>query len=78
MARQKTHQVKKAKDDKRIIAGVITVEDQRRQRKAAQREALKEAGMLTRSGAGVHGDDKKQSSRRNRRDWKQRVARGEV
>lgn len=79
MARKKSHQVRAPKQDTRLIAGVITSDDMRGMQKAGRRQALKEAGMLgPRSGAGVHGGDKKKSARQERRDWKQRVNRGEV
>ena len=79
MARQKSHQVREPKKDKRLSAGVITSEDMRAMRKSGRRQALKEAGMLSRnSGTVFHEDARIKAAKKDRRDWKQRVNRGDI
>lgn len=77
---KRMHQVrqpkKKLNDQGNIPVGVITSDQLRQARRGAQRQALKEAGML-----GVHGTralepSKREISRRNRQDWKKRVKDG--
>lgn len=72
-------QTKRPKDvlkDGRLVIGVITVEQQRKMRKAQEREERIASGIKL-TGAGFHGDTgkskKTERNRRERREWKQHV-----
>ncbi|MBZ0186174.1 MAG: hypothetical protein K8F91_07935 [Candidatus Obscuribacterales bacterium] len=56
--------------DGKFYCGTITVEDQLRMERAARRQAKIASGQNTTSGSGVHGGDKKDQKRRDRRQSK--------
>ncbi len=74
MAKNRTHVVRapKGKGDN-LKVGVITVEQQRTMQRAASRQAQIDSGVKVGSGAGVHGGNKEQSRRGNRREGKKAV-----
>ena len=74
MAKNKTHIVREPKvKGGNLRIGVITVEQQRTMRRAANRQALIDSGIKVGNGAGVHGGNKEQTRRRDRREGKKAV-----
>jgi hypothetical protein len=71
MAKTKSRPVAPTKDRRAasLHVGVITVEQQRQMRKKQERDARIASGVRM-TGAGVHDDDKRQSSRRERKQAK--------
>lgn len=70
MAKQKSYQVKTKNNGGNLKVGVITVEQQRTMQRAASRQAQIDSGVKVGSGAGVHGGNKEQARRRDRREGK--------
>lgn len=70
MAKQKSYQVKTKTTGGNRKVGVITVEQQRTMQRAASRQAQIDSGIRVGSGAGVHGGNKEQCNRRDRREGK--------
>ncbi|MFA6213626.1 MAG: hypothetical protein WC714_29590 [Candidatus Obscuribacterales bacterium] len=73
MAKNKTHVVRQPKGNSNLKVGVITVEQQRTMQRAASRQAQIDSGVKVGSGAGVHGGNKEQTRRRDRREGKKAV-----
>jgi hypothetical protein len=74
MAKNKTHVVRQPKTKGgNLKVGVITVEQQRTMQRAASRQAQIDSGIKVGSGAGVHGGNKEQTRRRDRREGKKAV-----
>ena len=62
----------KSRQTDKLFVGTITAEQQRKMRKASDRQARIESG-LSQTGSGVHGGGKRDLVRRERRQWKQEV-----
>ena len=74
MSRTRSRPVSQPKDRTadRLFVGVITAEQQRKMRKASDRQARIESGLRS-TGSGVHGGGKRENNRRERRQWKKDV-----
>ncbi len=74
MSRTRSRPVSPLKDRQadRLFVGVITAEQQRKMRKASERQERIESG-LRQTGSGVHGGGKRENNRRERRQWKKDV-----
>lgn len=77
---KRMHQVRQTKnkynDQGNIPVGVITGDQLRQARRSAQRQALKEAGMLGAHGTRALEPSKREVSRRKRQDGKKDIRRG--
>ncbi len=70
MAKKRMHQVNAGKAKNPNHVGTITQADILKMDRAARRTAAIEAGQNRTSGCGVHGGNKKQRHKRDRRDGK--------
>ncbi len=68
---KRVHNVTPPKDKKANMTITFTVEEQRTWDRAARRKAQLESGTFVRGG--VHGGDKHQRNKRNRRDARQQA-----
>ena len=70
MSKHRTHQVAQKSKKNPLFCGTITREDQLKMDRAARRRDRIESGVLSPVGTGVHGGDKQQRNRRDRRQAK--------
>jgi len=68
MAKNRMHKVSTAKKRSSTHCGTITVEDQLRMSRAGRRAAAIATGHNQASGTGVHGGNKQQKNRKDRRE----------
>ncbi|GEM_PF-2762608 len=73
--RNRTHVVQAPKPDKERMTIRISSDELRRMDRAARRQADLESGTFFRGG--VHGGDKRERNRRDRRESRQAVRRGD-
>ncbi len=77
MAKQKSYKVREGKaKGHNLVVGVITAEQQRTMQRAASRQRQIDSGVKIGSGAGVHGGNKEQTRKRERREGKVSVHQG--
>ena len=72
---KRMHQVKTNTKKNSNHIGTISADDLRKMDNRARREIRIASGINTASGSGVHGGNKQQLSRRDRRDGKQALRR---
>jgi hypothetical protein len=75
--RNRLHTTKTGGKRDPLHCGTITVEDQLRMNKAGRREAEIASGVRPGSGSGVHGGGKRERTRRDRRDGRDFIRRGQ-
>lgn len=74
MAKKKSYVVREPRvQGRNLVVGVITAEQQRTMQRAASRQRQIDSGVKVGSGAGVHGGNKEQTRKRDRREGKAHV-----